>query len=173
MIPIVICGDKSDDCISKLIKRILSIYEFNGVCELIEDENIPNIDMDHNGIVVFKNSFKVNKKKVYFKNFISIFESQNTKVKDMLRLEKNKVISCGMSLKDTLSISSLDFSSAMVSLQREIINLSLTKIEPHEFKISFDNNIGPYPLLASVAVLLLIDTPKYKKYNFSSKNYHL
>ncbi len=70
---------------------------------------------------------------------------------------KLRLISCGLSSKDTLTLSSFTADSAVVSLQRSITSLSGAIVEPGDYPISIGATIDQFSILASVAVLILTD----------------
>lgn len=75
------------------------------------------------------------------------------------KLSDNKIttVTCGMSNKDTMVLSSVTDNTASVCLQRKIITLSGNEVEPCEFPVKLKTPITDYALLASFAILLLSD----------------
>ncbi len=168
---IIICGNRNDISVTNIVKKAVSLYinptDDNSKFIFKECDNVSKIEKEDKGVVVFKNSFNYNNEPIYLKNMIPIFDSQNYEARKVLKKQGNIAISCGMSLHDTLSISSLDFSSAIVSLQRQIINFNLKVIEPYEFRVNFSEKSGIYPILASCAILLLLGISPKNKYDFN------
>ena len=64
-------------------------------------------------------------------------------------------LDCGLSLRDTLTLSSLTAGSAVVSLQRPVARLDGRMLEPGEFPLSLRREWAPFPLLCRAGVLLL------------------
>lgn len=64
-------------------------------------------------------------------------------------------LDCGLSLRDTLTLSSLTENSAVVSLQRPVARLDGTLLEPVELPLALTRRWEPYPLLCCAGVLLL------------------
>ena len=87
----------------------------------------------------------------------------------MLKDSPVPTLTCGMSPKDTLTLSSISDSSAVVSVQREIKDLNHQTIEPCEIKINYENRFSDYELLSACAVLLLADKIKDGRLDFSRK----
>lgn len=64
-------------------------------------------------------------------------------------------LDCGLSLRDTLTLSSRTESSAMVSLQRPIVRLDGVAAEPVDLPLALTRPWEPYHLLCCAGVLLL------------------
>lgn len=86
---------------------------------------------------------------------VCIVESCNAEALSLLHDCGCTVLSCGMSGRDTLSVSSLEQASASVSLQREITTLTGQCIEPGDIPVSLSLPVDAYSLSAAVGVLLL------------------
>ncbi len=132
---------------------------------IYESEQIPKTS-GTKGILIFKNNFKNILDFVNINNFIPVVDTYNTEAVNILKRANIATISCGMSAKDTLSISSLDYSSALVSLQRNIKTLYDNIIEPHDFVVELKKETLPYPLLASCAMLLLSNIDSSNGFSF-------
>lgn len=171
---IVIYGSKYDNVINDiLVNAILNYANVFYNEELLQSksannsgivynvESKENIDNSKNGgnIIVFKNSFEATHGIGLSNGNIVIIDSQNTQAVKVLSGTDNIVITCGMSMRDTLSVSSFELSEATVSLQREVQNLNFDAIEPREFKVALANDIGVYPILSCCAVLLMLGMP--------------
>lgn len=102
-------------------------------------------------IAVFCNDFKG---KIVTENFLAIFSSENRYAIEMLNGSNNIAISCGMSLRDTLSTASITDDKRMISLQRAICTVDGELIEPRDFYIKSEYEL--YASLAASAVLLLL-----------------
>ena len=87
--------------------------------------------------------------------YFAVVDSENRGAVDMLRNDGIQTVTCGLSLKDTVTFSSLDSDRAVVSLQRGLKALDGTDIDPVDVPITFRPSHSEYPLLAAVAVLLL------------------
>lgn len=68
-------------------------------------------------------------------------------------------LDCGLSLRDTLTLSSSTESSAVVSLQRPVVRLDGSPVEPVEVPLTLTRRWEPYPLLCCAGVLLLAGGP--------------
>lgn len=171
---IVIYGSKDDNVINDILvnailnyanvfynEELLQSKSANNPGIIYNVESKENIDKSKSGgdIIVFKNSFESTDGIGLSNGNIVIIDSQNTQAVKVLSGTDNVVITCGMSMRDTLSISSFELSEATVSLQREVQNLNCDAIEPREFKVALANDIGVYPILSCCAVLLMLGMP--------------
>ncbi|MCI5655098.1 MAG: hypothetical protein SOT80_04785 [Candidatus Pseudoruminococcus sp.] len=118
-------------------------------------------ELSGSSIAVFCSGFKG---KIYGENFLAIFSSENRNAIDMLNGSSNIAISCGMSLKDTLSTASIADEMNMVSLQRAIRTIDGELIEPRDFYIK--GNCELYSSLASSAILLLLGVTPENGFEF-------
>ena len=66
------------------------------------------------------------------------------------------VISCGMNGKNTVTLSSVGGSAALVSLQRTVTDIYGRDREPAEFRIRLTHSRSPFAVAAAAAVLLLL-----------------
>lgn len=68
-----------------------------------------------------------------------------------------QIISCGLGVRDTITVSSLTRESAVVSLQRPVTTLSGRRVEPCELPLSLPSGMDVHHVLAAAGVLLLSD----------------
>lgn len=107
------------------------------------------------GIAVFIDDTNRFDGQIFPKNIIGICEDSNLKALELFKKSNISVISCGMSTKNTVTLSSLSSDSLLTTLQRTITNNFGAEIEPAEFKIKLNKSYSPFAVMASVAVLLL------------------
>ncbi len=132
---------------------------------LYKTENLPKFE-NINGVLIFDNNFKCDNKSCNLNSITPIFQTSNKKAIKILEGLNKPVISCGTSLKDTFSLSSISMECATVSLQRDIVDLSGKIYEPHEFKVKFKGELSPYNILCVSATLLLCGVSSENGYNF-------
>lgn len=65
----------------------------------------------------------------------------------------------GLSHRDTLTLTSRKDSSAVIALQRPLITLHSTLLEPMEWPVALQSNLPPELLLSAAAVALLAELP--------------
>lgn len=88
-------------------------------------------------------------------NFIGIVRSSDINALKLLKKCKIKTICCGMSVSDTVILSSITENTANVCLQRKITTLLGTTVEPQEFRVKLKRKISDYALTAGITLLLL------------------
>lgn len=180
MTTVFLCGKQSDRSLRCVLPQALSGYGgvqyFNGT-ELLrlggaplrflvyEWETLPNQPCPK-GILFFKNSFQPQAGEALAPGLLPVFESRNPVVSAFLREQGAVAVTCGTAARDTLSVSSLDYHSAMVSLQRCMTTLSGEIIEPGDIPVSLRRSHSPHQILAAVSVLLLSGIPWERGYNF-------
>lgn len=86
---------------------------------------------------------------------IGICEDTNKTALSLFKESNIPVISCGMGSKNTVTLSSLNSSSLLASLQRTVTDCKGNDIFPGEFKIKLSEDYTPFAVMAAAAVLLL------------------
>ena len=168
MTTVVLCGEREDTGIRRVLVRALSRY--GGVqwhdgrrlqasrpapeFFLYETTHLPKAEQVE-GILIFKNLFYLHEKEKAPVGFVPVLDAQNLAAASALRGTQAIGITCGASPRDTLSMASLRDDSAVVSLQRELRDLSGKIWEPHDRAIRLEAGAEMYPILAACAVLLL------------------
>lgn len=178
MTTIMLCGKKSDASFAEALLPALALYGgvqyYNGerlalfgmepVRFLVYDcEKIPKVELEK-GILLFKNSFDSDGQAHIPSKFICVLEPKNTHAAEMLQGSDVAAVTCGTSQKDTISIAGLQEGSAVLSVQRSLITLEDKVLEPHDFAVSLQSEIGPHRILAVCAVLLLTGIDSSKGY---------
>ena len=145
MIPIYIFGNDEDETLGQIIKKAISPFgttvyntdkhsdEINDTCSFFmkEQEDCSNLK-NSVGIAVFKKSFLPKEPVILPANWIAVIDSNHDKLKEQFCKTGQIVVTCGTKATDTFSISSLDENQASVSLQRTLIAINGTVIEPCE-----------------------------------------
>ena len=85
----------------------------------------------------------------------AIFSGQNQAAAQFAGEAGLVPLDCGLSLRDTLTLSSLTESSAMVSLQRPVARLDGAMVEPVDLPLVLTRPWEPFHLLCCAGVLLL------------------
>ena len=166
---IVLCGKENDSILRNALlpaleryggafyasrKQIFRVTAEEPAFFVFDCEQVPDVFWEK-GILLFKNSCDGLETLSLPPGFFSVFESHNHRAAAMLRRSHSHVDTCGMSTRDTLNIASLDYGSAVLSLQRNITTLAGQILEPHDFKVTVCNNASPRQVLAVAMVLLL------------------
>lgn len=184
MVKVFVFGDRSERKFTEKLCQILNGFGgvlgfYNGIVTettgsyeflLCDCDRLETFDLS-DAILIFKIRQKShwNRKLKVSKQVISIVNGGNEKALRMLKDSPALTLTCGMSSKDTLTLSSINDCSAVVSVQREISGLNHQTIEPCEIKINFENKFSDYELLSACAVLLLADKITDGRLNFSEK----
>ena len=179
---IIVYGSDEDTSLSNILLKTLSRYGdvsfFNKnklVCGsfkksqadknqflVYEMETLPNI-IEGNGIFLFKKSFKILDESKFPTKFLPIVDEQNLNAIKFLERINQIVITCGTSVKNTLSFSSISHTQAIVALQR-YLQAENTVIEPHEFTVKLSSVYEPSTLLIICTLLLLAEIPSINGY---------
>lgn len=168
MIPIYIFGNDEDETLGKIIKKAISPFgttvyntdkhsdEINDTCSFFmkEQEDCSNLK-NSVGIAVFKKSFLPKEPVILPANWIAVIDSNHDKLKEQFCKTGQIVVTCGTKATDTFSISSLDENQASISLQRTLIAINGTVIEPCEITMHITKPYHPNKILPVAAVLLL------------------
>ena len=168
MTNVLLCGDPSDTSITEALVPALAAcgglcrYGRNQVSDygeparffLYESEEIPKIEMEK-GILVLKNRLEGTAPAPVPDHFICVIASGNSQAAQLLCGSGAAVITCGTGPTDTLSLAGIDASSACVSLQRNLADLSGRVLEPHDFSVRLSKERTPEQILTVSAVLLL------------------
>lgn len=185
MVKVFVFGDLSERKFTEKLCQILNrfggvlgfyngnVIETNKNCEflLCDCDRLEKCDLS-DAILIFKARQKKhwNRQLSVSQRVVSIVNEGNEKALHMLKNSLVPTLTCGMSPKDTLTLSSISESSAVVSLQREIKDLSNKVIEPCEIKINIEDRFSDYELLSACAILLLAGKISDGKLDFLNNN---
>lgn len=168
MVNILLCGDLQDTSESDALLPALSLY--GGVCcsgagrvaecgastqyFLYESAEIPKIELK-SGILILKNNISQQRPAAVPEGFVCILEAGNLAAARLLCGSKATVILYGTGSRNTLSLSGLSSSSALISLQRSLMTLEGNLVEPREIEVRLSAERSPQQILLVSAVLLL------------------
>lgn len=107
------------------------------------------------GIAIFIDETDRFKKQTFPIGIIGICEDNNLSALQLFKQSNNAVISCGISAKNTVTLSSFNSETLLASLQRSLIDNCGNPIDPCELKIKLTKNYSSFSIMASIAVLLL------------------
>ncbi len=86
---------------------------------------------------------------------IGVCEDSNKTALENFKKSNNAVITCGINNKNTITISSLTTDSALITLQRSVIDINGNRLEPCEFKIRLSKPYAAFSIMAATAALIL------------------
>ena len=170
LIEVVVCGEKSDGELDYLSNFLVENYKEtfktnNENIKLFSQNVLPHFESKR-PIIIFKNSCSLS---ILHNNIpessICILNPQNLNAINQLSNKNITALSCGMSNKDTLNISSINYPKAVVSLQRTIKNIHNKTVEPKDIIIDLQNEYDPYSILASCALFLLLQTKDTQQFS--------
>lgn len=170
LVDIILCGKAEDHSLSEIL--VFSLLRYGGVrfssrirmCQLGSEnpdflvwdcEQIPEVALKK-GILVFKNSYRPTPNILIPPEFLCVFESHNQYAAEVLKKVGASAAVCGLSARETLSISSLDYESAVLSLLRNVKTIQGNLLEPHDFEVKTNREISPRHMLVTAMVLLLL-----------------
>ena len=131
-----------------------TVCSIEGAFTVVSEYKSISLKLD-NGIAVICDITDRFKNQHFPKGIIGICEDTNIKALNLFLKNHTPVISCGMSGKNTVTLSSIDNNIPLITLQRRITDLNGKIIEPAEFKITLNKTYSPFAVMASVAILLL------------------
>ena len=125
----------------------------------IDADGLQNIDLEGAAVVLGPKAKLLKTSRIASGCYI-VADSANAKQLAWLSGKNLKTISCGLSQKDTLTVSSRKEESCAVSLQRTL-KICRKELEPMELLVSCEGEKDAYPILAAAACTLL--TGAYEK----------
>ena len=131
-----------------------SIFDNSGNFTIITEYKVTDICADK-GIAIFCENTKKFASQILPVGFIGICEDKNKNALDIFKKNNTPVITCGMNPKNTITLSSITKSNALVCIQRTLENEKGSLTEPFEINIDLSKNYNPFSITTSVAVLLL------------------
>lgn len=134
-----------------------AILGSNGFFTVVSEYKKTDLKINR-GIAVFCDNTERFEKQTFPQGIIGICEDSNQNALSLFAKSKIPVISCGMSAKNTVTLSSLNNGYLLTALQRTLTDNCGKDIEPAEFKIKLNSAYNPFSVMASAAVLLLKGT---------------
>ena len=93
---------------------------------------------------------------------IAICEDDNRTALEIAKQNHIAVISCGLSSKNSVTLSSMGNDQLFTSLQRSIQSPNGEIIEPCEIRIKLSKSYLPFSVMASAAILMLMDIKPFE-----------
>lgn len=170
MIKIVILGEVDDTRIASILSHkigskynMMQIYEdtFEQTGDIsdylvIDSKHIHQVQAQRS-IVIFKDNFKLSHKICIHKDAVVVVNADNRRIIDMISEYDIQVATCGLSAKNTFTLSSNQEDSVVVALQHSIRTLNGKMIDPMEIPVKNTNKLDNFTILATVATLILTD----------------
>lgn len=89
-------------------------------------------------------------------NIVAIVSSSDKQTQELLAQNKIKTITCGLSSRDTVTASSIEHDSAVISLQRNLTAFSGKTAEPIEIPVKLCTGYSINDMMIITAIKLLI-----------------
>ena len=119
-----------------------------------EQESLPELHME-TGVLVFKTGVRLKHSIQIPEGVRCVLNSRNHQTAELLGKMKISAAACGRR-PTCWVISSLDYGSAVLSLQRSVLTLGGKLLEPHDFQVQVEGNAGPAQILTVSMILLLL-----------------
>lgn len=169
LVNLIVLGNPDSDCLADMLYRALTPHfsvaairtdgRIEGCCGaadfLLFESSYAKISPFDANIILCRRSFVRCGGVFSGKNTVGIVQSDNRHAIHALSRTHIPVISCGMSVTDTLTCSSLQPDSACICLQRSIPTLSGSLAEPMEIPLSLSRPYDSYALMCLAGILVL------------------
>ena len=106
------------------------------------------------GIVIFTSDCAAFRDQRLPGSLSGVCESDNKTALEILQQNKNPVITCGMDLRNALTLSGVWEYAVSVGLQRTLRDKNGTELSPAEYPICLTKPYTPFAVLAATAALL-------------------
>ena len=112
-------------------------------------------------LLIFKDTGGFSPESIMAKSIIAVVDSGNPEIMAFVSGTKFPAVTCGLSPRDTITLSSINVDSAVVNLQRTLTCLDGSFVEPQEIPVTLKRPIDSFTLMAAAAVFILSgNTPK-------------
>lgn len=108
-----------------------------------------------NHILICKDEECIPKHLNQSKNAVAVVQASNPKLVEKVSLTRLPALTCGLSTRDTLILSSINEDSAVLGVQRSIICFDGTVAEPQDIPIRLGGHMDTFTLMAAASVFIL------------------
>ncbi|GAA6514610.1 hypothetical protein [Merdimmobilis hominis] len=122
---------------------------------LIVEGDFFRVELPGNAIAIYTGS--MDRPPAIPKHGIAVVATASPQVRKAVAQSGLPAITCGLSAKDTITLSSSTADSLLISLQRGITSFSGAPVEPVEIPLTLSCPRNPLLVLPVAAVLLLLD----------------
>ncbi len=131
------------------------VLTVGGCFTVINFFKVPEIKIKK-GIAVIVDDTKKFEPLKLSKNVMGISYENNKNAIRIFEKNGNYTVTCGNNAKNTLTISSINNKSYILSLQRELIDINGNKIYSQDYKCYFENKYSNEAILITTAILSLL-----------------
>lgn len=142
--------------------EMIKDYGISPRLTICETEEIAKIDTRET-ILFLKKKANLRKIQHLSSDTIVIVNSENQRQLETISKFKARIITTGMSQKDTVTFSSKSEGNCVISLQRMVSAVDGEKLEPMEIPFKYTGNVDDFCLLSYAAIFMTLDLFKNKK----------
>lgn len=106
-------------------------------------------------LVIYKDAQEIPPNFFEGQQAVAIVDSCNKDLYGFVNATKLPAITCGLSAKDTITLSSIGQDSAVIDLQRSVTCFDGTVVEPQEIPLQLSTAVDSFALMAAAAVFIL------------------
>lgn len=117
-------------------------------------DNFDTIQSD-NTIIIFRDTVGINIDAVKGHMAVAVVDSCNEKLLPLVASTKLPAITCGLSAKDTLTLSSIGTDNAVIDLQRSVTCFDGSVAEPQEIPVRLGGSADSFALMAAASICIL------------------
>lgn len=159
---VFLCGNQENIAVDPVCRAILQ----NTCKQRLRITAMSSMPATPPAILLVKNSAVLPEDGRFPLGTIPVFDGENRRITAFLQQSGGCGVDYGTSSRATVSLSSMDDSSATVGLQRNLVSAKGRVLEPCEIPVILHRKMSPRQVLSAVAVLLLADVPWEGSYHF-------
>ena len=106
-------------------------------------------------LLIFKDTEQFSLETVKAKQIVAVVDSRNAQLVSFVSSTKLPAITCGLSPRDTITLSSIAVDSAVINLQRTVTCFDGSVVEPQEIPLKIGSEIDNYTLMALASVFIM------------------
>ncbi len=168
MIVVIVAAKKQNkDFISELVRLlekhfitvrayggVLSVKKSNPAMIICDTQSFDTVKAE-NAIVIYKDILPIPQRLLDIRHGVAIVDSSNYQLSQALSDTGLPAITCGLHSRDTITLTSMGVDSAVIGIQRAIVNFDGSITEPQELPINFTKSIDRFTLMTAAAILIL------------------
>lgn len=106
-------------------------------------------------IVIYKDAMPMPVQLETQKQSLAVVDSCNKELLQLVSGTNLPAITCGLSPKDTITLSSINDDSAVIDVQRSIICFDGSVVEPQEIPVTLNSPIDNFTLMAAATIFIV------------------
>ena len=168
MVNVIIAAKKKDDVfwreISSMLEKnfhAITVHERKLKANCTAPELIvTDIDsfcsiQSQDTIIIFKDPVKMDIEDSGGRMTVAVVDSQNIKLGPIVASTGIPAITCGLSARDTITLSSIRTDSAVIDLQRSVTCFDNSIVEPQDIPVNLEKPVDSFALMAVASVCIL------------------